>query len=684
MSRSRTEAARSARRALAASAALVAVAVAFIPTSRNARACGPDFPNRLLQAPDAALLSAPRADFVRELARLGALAPGPFVLNAPEVPQAETLRVEADDLERALTALGAAPAAREAALARLAAARERRDASALAGLEPAEIRLYAEGAIHYARGEVDLARARWLALLELPAAARPRRSVWAAYMLGRSHAPEGQLGCATLGPDAAADAARALRWLAQARELALAGFEDRLGLAATSLGWEAAILHRLGREEEAMAAYLAQAATGDATAAPSLERVASELVARPEQLPSYATSAVLRPVLTARLLAAADAELVPGADGPKADRWLAALEQAGEQAVAGADRFAWLAYRLGRYDVAARWAALAPADAAVALWTRARLALRRGDRAQGAALLAQVIGGFAPDERWSYREPDYDDLGGFGEALRPAHRASGELGLLALSGGEFLRALDLLLATDYRTDAAYVAERVVTIEELRGRVDSQWPAPSPSAGLAERERVAWIRYLLGRRLVRAGRFAEAAAYLPEGPRERLAAYASALARARDPREPREARAWAFWEAAKIARYDGMELMGTEGPPDWQMFSGAFEREPDLEFRTRAVSRVAPPHRSERGRARREGPTPDRRFHYRYVAGDHALEAVKLLPPTAPEAGPMLCNAARWVIFRDPPAARRFLAAFRARSRFIEAIPTFGGTCPPEP
>ena len=50
-------------------------------------------------------------------------------------------------------------------------------------------------------------------------------------MLGRSFSAEGTLG----GPEALTDPDRALMWLAEARRLAAAGFEDSLGLAVTTL-----------------------------------------------------------------------------------------------------------------------------------------------------------------------------------------------------------------------------------------------------------------------------------------------------------------------------------------------------------------------------------------------------------------------------------------------------------------
>ena len=50
-----------------------------------------------------------------------------------------------------------------------------------------------------------------------------------------------------------------------------------------------------------------------------------------------------------------------------------------------------------------------------------------------------------------------------------------ELGVLKLSRGEFAQALDALLRSGFWQDAAYVAERVLTTDELKTYVDQNWP-----------------------------------------------------------------------------------------------------------------------------------------------------------------------------------------------------------------
>ena len=71
-------------------------------TAVSVLACGPFFPNNLLDRGDEALLSAPIADFERELARLN-LAPSRFAaVPATNSHEAQTFDAEMADLAAAL------------------------------------------------------------------------------------------------------------------------------------------------------------------------------------------------------------------------------------------------------------------------------------------------------------------------------------------------------------------------------------------------------------------------------------------------------------------------------------------------------------------------------------------------------------------------------------------------------
>ena len=89
---------------------LAALALALLCVAATTlHACGPCFPNNLLMGGDEALLSAPVADFERELQRLN-LAPGPFVhREATNGYEAQTVEAEMTDLGAALKRAKASP-----------------------------------------------------------------------------------------------------------------------------------------------------------------------------------------------------------------------------------------------------------------------------------------------------------------------------------------------------------------------------------------------------------------------------------------------------------------------------------------------------------------------------------------------------------------------------------------------
>src|SRR4029450_13708211 len=144
-------------------------------------------------------------------------------------------------------------------------------------------------------------------------------------------------------------------------------------------------------------------------------------------------------------------------------------------------------------------------------WVRAKLALRRGDRA---AAVRDWTAAFTATETTS-AETTLD--------AESKIRLRGELAVMRLSQGEYRDSLQLLfpVAGTYWGDIIYIAERVLTVDELMTLVDGLPPAgatpqnqDSNDGGRSSESPVAGLRNLLGRRLVRAGRTAEAVAYFP--------------------------------------------------------------------------------------------------------------------------------------------------------------------------
>ena len=107
-------------------------------------------------------------------------------------------------------------------------------------------------------------------------------------------------------------------------------------------------------------------------------------------------------------------------------------------------------------------------------------------------------------------------------------------------------------------------------------------------------------------------------------------YATALKDGADTSLTKEQRAKAYFNAAWLARYDGMELMGTEVSPDGFDFGGDF---PDTDFAKERLAgqhseitdagnpttakNVAAASKAEIQRLKKNTIDPDRRYHYRY-------------------------------------------------------------------
>ncbi|MBN2270184.1 MAG: hypothetical protein JXN61_06195, partial [Sedimentisphaerales bacterium] len=154
---------------------------------------------------------------------------------------------------------------------------------------PGEFEDYIRGAISYHSGEMYEAIEVWKKLLAKPAKQRRYKSTWAAYMIGKALLKS--------------DPNQAVEWFQRVRGLAGEGFADSIGLAASSLGWQArAELNRAGYAR-AIELYLAQRLAGDPTAMRSLQVACAAAVnAEPDAVRKVAQNPTARRVATAYLI----------------------------------------------------------------------------------------------------------------------------------------------------------------------------------------------------------------------------------------------------------------------------------------------------------------------------------------------------------------------------------------------
>jgi hypothetical protein len=519
-----------------------------------------------------------------------------------------------------------------------------------------ESRLYDDGARAFEGGDLEEAARRFKAVLALPAELRRHRSTWAAYMLGRL------LG----GRDAIAA-------YAQVRALVADGFLDERGLAASSLGQEARLHLDAGDLVTAVRLYAEQAALGHPDGTSSLLFVVRDAIAR------HAEGALVADALGQRLLGAylftRDNELT---DELRDRLWreLGALD-----AVSGADRLAAAAYRAGRWQLAGELAGRDP-DAALSRWVRAKLALRAGDPATAERLLDQVAGQLTAD---AARCGTADDAGEVDSAA--LDRAQGERATLALFDGRPVDAMALVwqARNHYPLDAIHVAERVLTIDELRAFIDA---APAVDAVPYDPEVPDWwtvspaaLRDLLARRLMRAGRYDEALPYFTADNRADAVQFASAMRRADTGADVID-RAQALYEASLVARRHGLEILGTEHTPDWGTADAQFDLA-DYDIVGGWPSAEPAPWVSavERARIADSSPSPARRYHYRYLASALAEQAADLLPHQSQAFAAVLCHATRYVFDDDRARVHALYRRYVHDGASVDFSGTFGVTCP---
>ncbi len=168
----------------------------------------------------------------------------------------------------------------------------------------------------------------------------------------------------------------------------------------------------------------------------------------------------------------------------------------------------------------------------------------------------------------------------------PDCRVAGEQAILALNRGDYLQAMDLMYRgkENYWADVADIAERVLTVDELKGFVDKHAPAPTtplkpvkPDEYNGERiTQEVQLRELLARRMMRAGRYEEAVNYFAI-PNYRQAAqdFANLMKAAKDKSADKNARAKSYYQAAALLRSQGLDFTGYEMTPDYNIYGAGY-------------------------------------------------------------------------------------------------------------
>ncbi|VVM88419.1 hypothetical protein PS662_02697 [Pseudomonas fluorescens] len=632
----------------------------------TALACGPDFPMRLLDNRGQSLAELPEGNFQFEINRLGHLIAGlkPVTGIAYSSMEALDYAEQRDNAEQA--GLTAEQQTRVKQLRTLTDAHQVETEGASL---PTELRLYLAGAVAFNAGDYGLAADYFNKVLALPADQRGLRSTWAAYSLGR--ALFAMSAEADANPDLLAQSRTAFK---QARQLSIDGFNDPLELGVASLGEEARVARAAGDWNSAIELYATQNLHGSAVGYTSLKMLMADLAAMPEaQLSTLLNGKPVQQLVTASLISRLGWSF---GDQPPTEQKLIKLLQASTRgSLENADRLAAMNYQQGDYTSAKAFLDHA-GDGGLAWWLRAKLALREGDKTAAAAAYAKAAQAFPQNESWGERRtPDWDF-----ETLQPKCRVEGESAILALQRGDYLQAFDQLYRSNgiYWFDAATVAERVLTVEELKQYVDTQVPAPAP---LTQQERdnyvplpvAAKLRNLLGRRLLREERYDEAPAYFDSFALQQQAKSYGELRHDAESKWWPSKRAFAYYNAATLARFQGMELLGYEMSPDYATFGGNYS----LESAALKVGPLVAEGEVERQQA--SVARPDQRYHYRYVANELASRAADHLPHTSQAFAAVLCAATGWNSGQEEKTA--FYQRYVKEGPYVGWALFFGERCP---
>ncbi|MGC5701712.1 hypothetical protein J4P02_16055 [Pseudomonas sp. NFXW11] len=657
----------------------------FVPRSRHllclslclplapALACGPTFPMRLLDDRPHTLAQLPEGSFQFEVNRLGQDIAGLKPLPKEGFSPDYSSPISADVQERTKAEEQGLNPAQRALVAELRKLADGRAAQQQGSSLAPEVNLYTAGAVAFGAGDHQLAAEYFRQVLALPAEQRPLRSTWAAYSLGRALVLISQ-EANELDDQGRLDTLQAARQaFVQARQLSIEGFSDPLALGVASLGEEALILKNQNHWSQAIELYASQSRLGSIVGYSSLKQVVGELGGLPDaQLLEQLKQPLVARLLTASLVAH---QAWSFGERPASElNLIKLLSQGTAGTFDNADRLAALNYQNGDFVTTQQLLEHA-GDGGLAWWLRAKMAVRGGDKVAAAAAYAKAAAAFPRDESWGFRG-DYD---GNYEDLKPGCRVEGESAVLALDRGDYVQAFELLYRSGdiYWHDAATVAERVLTLDELKHFVDTQVPAPPPTPKQADAYYeslpiAAQVRELLGRRLLREGRYEEGWGYFDSPERQAIAKAYGEYRRSAESAWLPTRRAEAYYQAGKLARASGMEILGYEMGPDYHSLWGSYNLEiPPVQ---------AGPFISADEVQRQQATTaePDVRYHYRYVAGELGNRAADFLPHTSQAYAAVLCKAARWT--RGSDAEIDYYQRYVKNGPFVEWAGNFGMNC----
>ncbi|MCL0916073.1 hypothetical protein LWR84_09825 [Escherichia coli] len=480
------------------------------------------------------------------------------------------------------------------------------------------------------------------------------------------------------------------------------GAADPELLSLASLGQIGHYYLKKGDVAAAVKMYARQAAQGSPSGKASL-RMISLYITREKNLPlleSVINDSLVQQLVIAELFIRHDwgyvseactKDLVDYTCPTHRDRLIKLLSQHRVKGFSYSDRLAALAYRAGNYSLAQTLLQDAP-ESGLSEWLKAKMALRAGDIPLATRHYARAAPLFSTDEVWGSMDPESPYYHA-DKVTIPSCRIASEQAIVALKRDDYLQATALFYqAKDlYWADLAWVAENVLTLSELHAFVEKNVPAPQHPLKPIDLNKSSYgyyispdiiatdvkLRALLGRRLIRNGQYQQAINWF-DIPDHRQAAQklADLMAIAKNKNIPDKQRAQAQYEAARLLRFSGIELVAYEMYPDNAISSGQYSALFEYRNNDQWISR------KEKQRIRHAIPTADDHFlHYRWQAAEWAGQSADLLHPKTQAWAAVLCHAASWVRYRDTETGALIYQRYVKNGKVFDWSAHFGRDCP---
>ena len=638
-------------------------------------ACGPDFPMMLSSDRAQTFAVLPEPVFLVEIQALASAVPdlsavlgkpGAIVFEDSYDYQNDKLISATEQAEQQLLSSDQAKLVQQMRLSSTV-----QQALSVGEALPAELRFYTAAAVAFAQKDYQQAAVLFRQLLALPLEQQQQRRSWALYSLGR----------VLLQQNVTEHSTEVSALYHQLQQEVAAGLPDPLQLAVASLGEQAKLAKQQGDWAGAIGLYAAQSRWSESGRA-SLLLLSKELAAMSDQelMPLVQTPAVA--ALLSRYLMtqfSALSYLQP----EQLELLLAVLNQLPDIQLKNATPLATVAYQQGQFALVTQ---LLPHvdQSPQAWWLQAKMALKAGDTAKAAEFYAKASKAFAPLVKPAEKpaaQQDYYSKASIDELQTQQYcRIQAEQGILELSRGDYLQAISLLTAagSEYWQDTAYIAERVLTLDELISFTTLHPVTAVPEKAqwhyFGDTPTEVLLHHLTARRLMRAGEYQQAQDYFVDPELKQLAKRYQQHAEKAASSWTDNAKAQALFEQAKLAREHGLELLGFELAPDYQVFYGQFE---PYEFDAKTPALPA----AELQRLSSSGSTYNNRFHYRQLAAELSAEAAKLVPTNSQAFAATLCHSTKWLLLRQPELAKGYYQQYLQQGPYVSWGAEFGQTCP---